>query len=117
MYGLESSHYAYVVGVVDMPAPLVGEQRQMVLNEVRRSLLSEFRAKQKSVKPIMFGAAAGIEFEGRSSGENLKARLYVRGNKLYQIYVVIQSGHEMVSAAGAKRFIDSFEILPGNELR
>lgn len=113
---VEERNGVYMVGYTDMPIP-PGEPPDAVRQRLigsQNGALSNMGGRATSQREIMLqGKYPGREFTGTMSkgppGSRIRARIYLVGTRLYQVFVLGNGG--ISEGAEATRFLDSFAYL------
>lgn len=108
-----SEKRAYVLVHNDMPEALVtGQDAQKMLQGARDGLVRQYRGYVDHEAPISLGEFPGLEtgMQGAAQGTNfyVKSRFYLVGNRLYQIYVLVEKGYE--GTADTDKYFNSFKL-------
>lgn len=113
---VEERNGVYMVGYTDMPIP-AGEPPDAVRQRLigsQNGALANMGGRATSQREIMLqGKYPGREFTGTMSkgppGSRIRARIYLVGTRLYQVFVLGNGG--ISEGAEATRFLDSFAYL------
>jgi hypothetical protein len=105
---------AFVVSYMDQPLARETITPEAHLDQVRDAIISDLHGKAADEKTISASGFPGREFSTTgTAGEqavSAKVRIFVVGNRLYQVMVIAQLGAELPAAAEA--FCNSFQLTP-----
>jgi hypothetical protein len=105
MYDADTANGIYMAGYGDYaPRIHLDPVGELVAN--RDNFLKGLNARLIESKNISLDGHAGLEFTGESSDNFFKSRVYLIGNRVYQIAVAIDSSKD--DSANINRFFNSF---------
>jgi hypothetical protein len=112
MYIVEAGNGGYFVALSDFPAALVqAADPEALLTNARDGAVRNVRGKLTGDKAITLGEYKGREIQFEAGNATMKivgqARLYLVGNRLYQLLVVGQQAEALEQSA---RFFNSFRL-------
>lgn len=101
----------YIASYSDMKLDLQGEDKvKMFLDGVREGQIKSNKAnKLLGEKSITLGAYRGREFTIESPAGITTSRVYLVGNRVYQLFFVKPAGYQDGAKSG-QRFLDSFKL-------
>jgi hypothetical protein len=105
MYDVDTANGIYMAGYGDY-APRIHLDPVGELAANRDNFLKGLNAELIESKNISLDGHAGLEFTGKSSDNFFKSRVYLIGNRVYQIAVAIDSSKD--DTANINRFFTSF---------
>ena len=115
MYSGERDNSAYVVGYSDYPEALIKmSPADTLLDGARDGAIKSFHGKITEEKKITLDGNPGREFNvdarlKEKIDANMKARIYLVKNRLYQVLVVGEKGK--LSTADMDSFVESFKLV------
>lgn len=112
MWLVEKKTGAFFVAVANLPEPVPPGMEKVVLDKARDGALKNARAELKAEKDIQAGKHPGREIVAglnQPQGALLRLRLFLVGQRLYQVMVVGQA--EFVEDRTGTAFLDSFALV------
>jgi hypothetical protein len=107
-FGLVVDNAVYVVCYGDYsPSTHLDTDKELLAN--RDNFLKPLGGSATSTTKIQLDGRAGLEFTGESSQYNFESRVYISGNRVYQIAVGVNKGID--NAANTARFLKSFAFV------
>ncbi len=114
MYMVESFGRGHMIGWADMPIPPWESESKTKsrLYDGRDGALKAVNGKSNlSTKSVLLEERfPGIEFGGEADGRHIRARVYLVGKRMYQVFVMSQSEEDLKSPE-AEDFFASFGLL------
>jgi hypothetical protein len=113
-WSLEEGNGAYVVSATDLPAALIGQGAaalEQQLDSAREGAMRSSGSKlTKEEKITLAGKYPGrhIEADVPSKNGKMKARIYIVGNRLYQVLAV--GTESWMSSGDVTKFLESLEL-------
>ncbi len=105
----KSATEVYVVGYSDYPSELMKESnRDSVLNGAKNGVVTNVKAAITEEKKIKIEGNDGLFFKANSDQYYLTYKLFIAGNRLYQIGMMRDGSP--VNEDGMKDFFDTFEL-------
>lgn len=99
---------AFAVSYADYPQASDSADPQVVLDNVRQGALNGIKGTLVSSRRIMHKGYPGREFQASTKGALYTSRIYLVGNRLYQLVVVAPVG--ALSDTEINRFLTSFDL-------
>jgi hypothetical protein len=104
-FGVRTDKGVYIIGYGDYAARIkLDPPRELDAN--RESFLKGLNARLIASKKVTLDGHDGLEFTGESSQFFLKSRVYLIGNRVYQLSVAIETGKD--DTDNVNRFFASF---------
>ncbi len=114
MYLSESANRGFMIGWADMPIPPWESEAKTKerLYDGRDGALKAVNGKSNlTTKSILLADRfPGIEFGGEAEGRHIRARVYLVGKRMYQVFVMSRQ-EEDLTAPEAEEFLESFALL------
>ncbi len=106
----KSATEIYLVGYSDYPSELIKKSNAAeVIKGAQGGVVEKLKAKITEEKKISVGGNDGIWFRANSDQYYITYKLFLSGNRLYQIGMIRDGSH--VSDEAVKSFMDTFELL------
>ena len=97
------------IGVCDYGAAAAGKSTEQMLEGAKNGALINSGSRLVEEKSISLDGNPGVAFDARSDSAQFTARIYLRGDTMYQTIVVTPLGRPDPETT---RFFESFQFLP-----
>lgn len=110
LFSAQNDKAIYTAAYIDYaPSIQLNIMTELVSN--RDSYLDGLKARLTSSRNITVEGRAGLEFTAESDKASFRSRIFIFGNRLYQIAAAVMDGND--DSENVKRFFDSFKFTTG----